>query len=124
MKLLAVIKRIVPPMWFGIVAAIAAESWLKFQAPGITRELGLGIGKLIFTALNRTEIVLALLLAAAIFAVRTDKIQLLLSSRSRWYLRPKRHGSCRSSSAGSTRERPDRRHPNHLCISLISEWKQ
>src|SRR3954465_10859945 len=94
MKLLVFVKRIVPPMWFGIVAAIAAESWLKFQAPGITRELGLGIGKLIFTALNRTEIVLALLLAAAIFAARTTKTQrlifiaiaLILAAQTAWLL--------------------------------------
>lgn len=33
------------------------ESWLKFQAPNITLELGLGIGKLVFTALNIMEIV-------------------------------------------------------------------
>ncbi len=33
------------------------ESWLKFRAPGITTELGLGIGKLVFGALNKIEIV-------------------------------------------------------------------
>lgn len=35
------------------------EAWLKFRAPGITVELGLGIGQLVFTALNRVEWVLA-----------------------------------------------------------------
>ncbi|HEY0049999.1 MAG TPA: hypothetical protein VGB68_11965, partial [Pyrinomonadaceae bacterium] len=48
--------------------AIALEAQLKFQAPGITRQLGLGIGKLVFTALNRVECVLAILLAIALFA--------------------------------------------------------
>jgi hypothetical protein len=34
------------------------EAWLKFQAEGVSREIGLSIGKLVFTALNRVEIVL------------------------------------------------------------------
>lgn len=29
------------------------EAWLKFRAPGITLPLGLGIGKLVFNALNK-----------------------------------------------------------------------
>lgn len=63
-----VLQRILPPLWCGMVCAIAAEAQLKFQAPGITRELGLGIGKIVFTALNRAECVLAVLLAVALFA--------------------------------------------------------
>ncbi len=51
-----------------MLCAIAMEAQLKFQAPGITRELGLGIGKLVFTALNRVECALAILLAVALFA--------------------------------------------------------
>ena len=31
------------------------EAWLKFRAPGVTLPVGLSIGKLIFTALNRME---------------------------------------------------------------------
>ncbi len=38
------------------------EAPLKFQAPNITIALGLGIGRLIFFALNKIEIVLAILL--------------------------------------------------------------
>lgn len=45
--------------WAGFVSAISfMEAWLKFRADGVTREIGLGIGKLVFTALNRVEIVL------------------------------------------------------------------
>ena len=51
-----------------MICAIAAEAQLKFQAPGITRELGLGIGKIVFTALNRVECAVAILLAIALFA--------------------------------------------------------
>ena len=60
MKRLAVLlQRILPPVWCGMVLAIAVEAPLKFKAPGITRELGLGIGKLVFSALNSAELALA-----------------------------------------------------------------
>ncbi len=38
------------------------EAWLKFQAPGVTLQVGLSIGKLIFTALNRMEWVFVFIL--------------------------------------------------------------
>lgn len=48
-------------LWIGFVCAISfLESWIKFKAPGITLPLGLGIGKLVFAALNRVEWVLAI----------------------------------------------------------------
>ncbi len=68
MKTAIVLQRILPPLWCRMVCAIAMEAQLKFQAPGITRELGLGIGKLVFTALNRVECVIAVCLAIALFA--------------------------------------------------------
>ncbi|MET8758649.1 hypothetical protein [Lentzea sp. NPDC004782] len=46
-------------IWFGMVLAISVEAPLKFRAPGITLPLGLGIGRLVFRALNAAEIVLA-----------------------------------------------------------------
>jgi hypothetical protein len=58
----------VPFIWFGMVAAISLiEAPLKFRAPGITRALGLGIGRLVFRALNLTELVLLLVLTVALF---------------------------------------------------------
>jgi len=42
-----------------MVVAISIEAPLKFRAPGITLPLGLGIGRLVFRALNASEIVLA-----------------------------------------------------------------
>jgi hypothetical protein len=57
----------VPFVWAGMVLGISfLETPLKFRAPGITRELGLGIGRLVFRALNRVEWVLALLLLAVL----------------------------------------------------------
>ncbi|HUH53726.1 MAG TPA: hypothetical protein VLZ31_06780 [Microbacteriaceae bacterium] len=50
-------------LWFGMVFAIAfIEAPLKFQAPGITIPLGLGIGRLVFAALNISEAVILILL--------------------------------------------------------------
>ncbi|RDI22147.1 hypothetical protein [Lentzea flaviverrucosa] len=46
-------------IWLGMVLAISIEAPLKFRAPGITLPLGLGIGRLVFRALNSAEIVLA-----------------------------------------------------------------
>lgn len=53
--------------WFGMVIAISfLETPLKFRAPGITVPLGLGIGRLVFKALNIAESALAVLLLAAL----------------------------------------------------------
>lgn len=47
-------------VWLGMVLAISfLEAPLKFRAPGITIPLGLGIGRLVFRALNICEVVLA-----------------------------------------------------------------
>jgi hypothetical protein len=56
-------------VWLGMVLAISfLEAPLKFRAPGVTLALGLGIGRVVFAALNRVEVVLgaAVLLAAAL----------------------------------------------------------
>ncbi|MEM9649380.1 MAG: hypothetical protein AAF969_12945 [Bacteroidota bacterium] len=46
-------------VWLGFVGGISfMEAWLKFKAPGITLPLGLGIGRLVFNALNHVEWVL------------------------------------------------------------------
>ncbi|HYG40866.1 MAG TPA: hypothetical protein VD908_19715 [Cytophagales bacterium] len=55
-------------LWIGFVCAISfLEAWLKFRAPGITVSLGLGIGRLVFNALNKIEWVFAIAVFAAIF---------------------------------------------------------
>ena len=48
-------------LWIGFVSAISfMEAWLKFRAPGITLPLGLGIGRLVFNALNKVEWIFAI----------------------------------------------------------------
>jgi hypothetical protein len=52
--------------WLGMVLAISfLETPLKFRAPDVTIAIGLGIGRLVFRALNTVELVLAVLLAVA-----------------------------------------------------------
>ncbi|KAA9377492.1 hypothetical protein F5972_17795 [Microbispora cellulosiformans] len=47
-------------VWLGMVLAISfLEAPLKFRAPGVTVPIGLGIGRLVFRALNAAEAVLA-----------------------------------------------------------------
>ena len=67
MKIAGLFQRILQPVWLGMTCAIAMEAQLKFQAPNVTREIGLGIGKLVFTALNRAECAFAFLLLVAFF---------------------------------------------------------
>jgi len=78
MKIAVLLQRLLPPVWLGMIVAIAMEAQLKFQAPGITRELGLGIGKIVFTALNRIECVIAILLLITFFVFKnTRKTQII-----------------------------------------------
>ena len=61
-------------VWLGMVAAISfIETPLKFRAPGVTLPIGLGIGRLVFRAINRCEVVLAVVIVGA-FAVETPPL--------------------------------------------------
>jgi len=58
-------------VWLGMVLAISfLEAPLKFRAPGVTVPVGLGIGRIVFRALNRIEIALAAVTLAAIVVGR------------------------------------------------------
>ena len=55
--------------WLGMVLAISfLEAPLKFRAPGVTLALGLGIGRLVFRALNNAEVALAVVVVASVVA--------------------------------------------------------
>lgn len=74
----------VPVLWFGMVAAIGfIEAPLKFQAPGITIPLGLGIGRLVFFALNIAEGVL--LISLLLLALWPQALR-VAATRLRWIL--------------------------------------
>src|SRR5690554_437160 len=70
--------------WAGFVCSISfMEAWLKFQAPGVTLPIGLSIGKLIFTALNRMEWVFVLITVLLLLPARkilTNRFNVLLGS--------------------------------------------
>ncbi|OBB62168.1 hypothetical protein A5757_04625 [Mycobacterium sp. 852013-51886_SCH5428379] len=54
-------------VWLGMVLAISfLEAPLKFRAPGVTVPIGLGIGQLVFRALNIAEVVLAGIVVVAV----------------------------------------------------------
>lgn len=60
-------------IWIGFVSAISfVEAWLKFRAPGMTLSLGLGIGRIVFNALNKIEWVLALIIFLNLFFRSND----------------------------------------------------
>ena len=54
-------------VWLGMVLAISfLEAPLKFRAPNVTLQIGLGIGRLVFRALNTIEVVFALVIVAIV----------------------------------------------------------
>lgn len=58
-------------LWLGMVLALSfLEAPLKFRAPGITVQLGLGIGRLVFAAFNRVEIALLIGTTVALVIAR------------------------------------------------------
>ena len=73
--LAAVVQLAVPFVWLGMVLAISfLETPLKFRAPGITVPLGLGIGRLVFRALNAAEVALAVTLTLALVASTAGEV--------------------------------------------------
>ncbi|MFA7446354.1 MAG: hypothetical protein WCY89_10440 [Flavobacteriaceae bacterium] len=95
-------------IWIGFVCAISfMEAWLKFTAPGVTLPLGLGIGKIVFGALNKVEWVLtfvvfinlfisqknvfsrkntAFFIAVAVLLIQTFWLLPLLNTRAQLYI--------------------------------------
>ena len=48
-------------IWLGMLLGVSfLEAPLKFRAPNITLKLGLGIGKIVFSALNKIEIIFSI----------------------------------------------------------------
>jgi hypothetical protein len=56
-------------VWLGMVVAISfMEAPLKFRAPDVTLRVGLGIGRLVFRALNTAEAIFAVAIVITIVA--------------------------------------------------------
>ena len=65
--------------WLGLVLGISfLEAPLKFRAPGLTVEVGVGIGRLVFRALNAVEGVAAVVLLIAVL-VQGIRVSLVLT---------------------------------------------
>lgn len=61
-------------IWCGLLMGISfMEAPLKFQAPGITLALGLGIGQLVFGVLNKMELILAAMIGASLWMIQPVK---------------------------------------------------
>ena len=72
-----VVQLAVPFVWLGMVLAISfLETPLKFRAPGITVPLGLGIGRLVFQALNAVELGLGVTLTLALLVRYAGEVDL------------------------------------------------
>lgn len=55
-------------LWIGFICAISfMEAWLKFKAPGVNIQIGLGIGRLVFGALNKVEWFFAIMIIVSLF---------------------------------------------------------
>lgn len=63
-------------LWLGMVLAISfLEAPLKFRAPGVTVPIGLGIGRLVFRALNIAEALFAaVLVVVCLLAVEAGEL--------------------------------------------------
>jgi hypothetical protein len=67
-------------VWLGMVLAISfLEAPLKFRAPDVTLRIGLGIGRLVFRALNTVEAVFAVVIVVATF-VRPPTVCVIAAS--------------------------------------------
>ena len=72
-------------IWIGFISAISfMEAWIKFRAPGVTLPIGLGIGKLVFGALNKMECIFCLLILWQLVQAKTR----LLSIKNVFFLIP------------------------------------
>jgi hypothetical protein len=67
-------------VWLGMVLAISfLEAPLKFRAPGVTLQIGLGIGRLVFRAINGCEAALAATVIAC-FAITAPDVGVLAAA--------------------------------------------
>ena len=68
-------------VWLGMVLAISfLEAPLKFRAPGVTLQIGLGIGRLVFRALNSSEVLLAVGILVALALDRAPASVIVVSA--------------------------------------------
>ncbi len=68
-RIVLALRLVIPALWMGLVIGLSfIETPLKFTATGITTALGLGIGRIVFTALAIAGAVLLVALTLTAFA--------------------------------------------------------
>lgn len=66
--------------WAGAVLSISfLEAPLKFTAPNITTELGLGIGRIVFHTLNKLEWIFEVTILISLIYVKRERIYFILA---------------------------------------------
>ncbi|TNE78874.1 MAG: hypothetical protein EP332_12875 [Bacteroidetes bacterium] len=66
-------------LWIGFVSSISfMEARLKFSAPGVSLAIGVGIGRVVFHALNSVEWFLAISILASILLASKPRLSFLL----------------------------------------------
>jgi hypothetical protein len=69
-------------VWVGLLLGLAfIETPLKFQAPGITKALALGIGKLVFATLNKIEWGMLITLVAVLWRLKSTNLSTKISAK-------------------------------------------
>ena len=59
--------------WTGLLIGVSfVEAPIKFRAPGVTLQIGLGIGRLVFRVVNTIEVVTAAALVVALLVAGPD----------------------------------------------------
>lgn len=104
------LRLIIPALWLGLIIGISLiEAPLKFQAPGITIPLGLGIGRLVFGAMNIVEAILAVALLVSMVFARPKRTEWLLGlaaaavlAAKALIIRPLMHGTTDAVVAGTS----------------------
>jgi len=67
-------------VWTGFIGAISfMESWLKFRAQNLAMPVGLSIGKLVFSALNKVEWAFAIIISVSLFFYTGEIRSMLIS---------------------------------------------
>ncbi|MGH9159472.1 MAG: hypothetical protein ACRD2X_05755 [Vicinamibacteraceae bacterium] len=64
--------------WLGLLAGVAIEAVVKFDAPGLTRAVGLSVGKVVFAAIAGVERILFAVAAILAFVARPPKLARIL----------------------------------------------
>ena len=71
----------IPFIWCGMLVGISfIEAPIKFRAPGVTRSIGVGIGQLVFNALNKIEWIFCISWLLSFYIGKKDLADLIIPS--------------------------------------------